>query len=143
MPSLPFSHTKISRKTYVRALYKAVTLDPDLVQAFNADISQHQLRSKGDMPRATLRAFNAEVLQPAVVPAPAHHSHSRSATVPEAGAAAGIGSDAEGGVGVDEASMGAAGPYAREVALRDGFLRQVSLGRDGHRGWGVYSGATG
>lgn len=119
--------------------------------AYHADVDQQQLRRDGDIPHTTLRAFGGEALKPATGIAPAAaaavadagagdgrlfmhapaHPHSPSATL-GAGAATAHGGDGQSatssGGGVSEDL------WAREAALRDGFLRQVgwrAFGRDG------------
>ena len=87
-----FSRTpalQINKDAYTRALYKAVTLETGLVWAYRADTDDnrhhHQRRQGGAFPRATLRAFSSESLDPpaagdaAGTPSDAGQRHSSTA----------------------------------------------------------------
>lgn len=129
---------QITKKTYVRALYKAVTLDRGLVSAYHADLEQqqHQLEEQqdggGDMPQAMLRAFTTVERRPASNGAgAAATAQSRCSPailgVGEIETAAAIGgSVGQGGVvasgGVNDMGEDL---LAREAELRDEFLCQV------------------
>lgn len=130
-----FFCSQITKKTYVRALYKAVTLDPSLVWAYHTDVDQHELlrqdgggRGGRALPQATLRVFAgtdglAPVPPPREPPPPVQQSISvGESSQHRGGGGGGEGASAMLGEGATSDDL-----RAREAELRDGFLRQVRL----------------
>ncbi|CAN0355029.1 unnamed protein product, partial [Laminaria digitata] len=114
---------KINKEAYVRALYKAVTLEPRLVRAYRADTddNHHQRRQGGAFPPATLTAFRSESFEP-------------SAAGTAAGAASATGQRHSSTTAAAH-NLGDDGLWAREAALRVDFLLQaLSLIEDGSEG---------
>ena len=120
---------QITKKAYVRALFKTVTLDHGLVSAYRADLDQQQQRQQGrggEIPRATLEALTSGEHEP--VTTTAQQSQSSPGVLgpggTEAAAAGGGATPAPASAAVHESS-GEEDLLAREAALRDEFLFQV------------------
>lgn len=123
---------QITKKAYVRALFKAVTLDRGLVSAYRADLDQQQQRQQGgggEVPQATLKALTSGEHEPATT---ARQSQSSPGVLGLGGVeAAAVSGGGGGGVAPAPApaavheNSGEEDLLAREAALRDEFLFQV------------------
>lgn len=153
-----FSRTpalQIKKEAYIRALYKAVTLETGLVWAYRDDTNgnhhnhhHYQRRQGGAFPRATLKAFGGKSLDPSdagavtsatsgagqrhLLAASSAQPYSQPSVSREVEAAANGGSGGGGGGGGGGGQGAAAsesnpsgGLWAREAALRVEFLLQV------------------
>lgn len=110
---------QITKKAYVRALFKTVTLDRSLVSAYRADLDLEQQRQQeggGEVPHATLKALTSGEFEPVATTA-------QTPSSPGILGPGGVGAAAAAAVvhgNGDEQDL-----LAREAALRDEFLFQV------------------
>lgn len=132
-PQKPTKITQISKTTYVRALHKAVTLDPDLVHAYHADVERQYRREEQDLPQAALGAFREGGVKPpaaGVTPAPA-------------GTASGLGGSGMEGISTLFAAAQATSSMHQQLPVNSrGGASGTSI-MDGERRGGFVGGAAG